>query len=195
MAKKPKRPIDQIRDELDAAEADAPDIRTVPPEETEVLPPQKALPPPPQHTNGAGREEKDANEKPRGRRRKRSGRGFTMEETEPWERPVDGDALLSGIAKDARRFLVLPDHADTLLSLFVVHAHAIDAARHSPRLKLHSPLPRCGKTRTLQFLRPIVPKPLKLENITASAVFRTVEAVRPCLLVDEADYSSPPPMN
>jgi putative DNA primase/helicase len=39
----------------------------------------------------------------------------------------------------------------------------------------------------LDLLSGLVPKPLQAANVTAAAVFRTIEAKRPTLLVDEAD--------
>jgi hypothetical protein len=51
-----------------------------------------------------------------------------------------------------------------------------------------SPAKRCGKSTLLDLLRATCHRPLKADNISASGVFRTVEALRPLtLLVDEAD--------
>jgi putative DNA primase/helicase len=50
-----------------------------------------------------------------------------------------------------------------------------------------SPVKRCGKTTLLNLLSALVPRPLSTSNITASALFRTVEKYSPSLLIDEAD--------
>jgi putative DNA primase/helicase len=46
---------------------------------------------------------------------------------------------------------------------------------------------RCGKTTALGVLKRLVCRALQAANISAAAVFRTVEAMQPTLLVDEAD--------
>jgi hypothetical protein len=56
-----------------------------------------------------------------------------------------------------------------------------------PRLAITSPEKGCGKTTALDVLRELVARPLSTSNVTASAVFRTVEIARPTLLIDEAD--------
>jgi hypothetical protein len=46
---------------------------------------------------------------------------------------------------------------------------------------------QCGKTTLLTLLERLCPRSLQTANITAAAVYRTVDAVRPTLLIDEAD--------
>ncbi|MGA7323427.1 MAG: DUF3631 domain-containing protein [Rhodomicrobium sp.] len=105
----------------------------------------------------------------------------------PWDEPVDGAQLAAEIANAFRSHVVLPDHTDIALPLWVLHAHAHDAAQISPILAALSPEKRCGKTTLLSVLQELTPNPLLAANITAPAVFRAVEAWRPTLLVDEAD--------
>jgi putative DNA primase/helicase len=81
----------------------------------------------------------------------------------------------------------LGDHAALAVALWIVHAHALDAAEHTPRLHIASPEKRCGKTTLLGVIEPMLPRALNVENITTSALFRTIEAARPTLLLDEAD--------
>jgi hypothetical protein len=71
--------------------------------------------------------------------------------------------------------------------LWVVHTYAIDATHHTPRLLFASPEMRCGKTTALNVLRRLVLRALQAANISTAAVYRTVEAMKPTLLVDEAD--------
>jgi putative DNA primase/helicase len=78
-------------------------------------------------------------------------------------------------------------HAAEAMALWVVHAHAHDAALISARLAFTSPTKRCGKTTALQIIQVLVPRPMPAANITAAALFRAVEAVKPTVLVDEAD--------
>src|SRR5262249_6102365 len=57
----------------------------------------------------------------------------------------------------------------------------------SPFMVLVSPTKRCGKTSVLILLFFLTPKSELASNITAAALFRYIEAIRPTLLIDEAD--------
>jgi putative DNA primase/helicase len=63
----------------------------------------------------------------------------------------------------------------------------IDCFDIAPRMAVLSPEKQCGKTILLTLLSHLTPRPLMASNITPSAIFRTVEAARPTLLIDEAD--------
>src|SRR5262249_42910771 len=52
---------------------------------------------------------------------------------------------------------------------------------------LVSPTKRCGKTSVLTILYYLTPRSELASNISASALFRYIEKVRPTLLIDEAD--------
>ena len=116
-----------------------------------------------------------------------SGRVLALEDPEPWPEAVDGAALLDDLADVFPKFLVLSEGAAEALALWTLHTHAHDAARISPILAVTSPQKRCGKTKTLDVLGPLVRRPLPASNITAAALFRATEVFRPTLLIDEAD--------
>jgi putative DNA primase/helicase len=65
--------------------------------------------------------------------------------------------------------------------------HALDAGTFSPRLLIKSPEKRCGKTTLLRALTEVCRRPLPTSNITAPALFRTVQKIRPTLILDETD--------
>ena len=106
---------------------------------------------------------------------------------EPWNTAVSGATLLDDIEKIFHRYIVLPEGAGAALSLWTLHAWTMDAGDISPFLVLVSPTKRCGKTNTLIVLYYITPRSELASNISASALFRYVEQVRPTLLIDEAD--------
>ena len=106
---------------------------------------------------------------------------------EPWPDAVNGAQLLDDIVSAIRRFVVLPEGGAETMALWVLHAHAHEAAFNSPLLAFTSPEKRCGKTTALKVLQRLVPKPLPTSNITAPAVFRSIDKWGPTLLVDEAD--------
>jgi putative DNA primase/helicase len=118
-------------------------------------------------------------------------RALDWSEPEPWPEPVDGAELFDELAATFRRFLVLQPGCDTTLALWVLHAHAFEASFITPRLAIASPEMRCGKSTVLKIVRALAPRPLLASNVTAAALFRTIELVRPTLLVDEADTFLP----
>ena len=106
---------------------------------------------------------------------------------EPSAEPVDGAALLNNLRQVFRRYIVLPKGADIALPLWVLHAWTVDAGDISPLMVLVSPTKRCGKTSVLIVLYFLTPRSELSSNITAPALFRYIEDVRPTLLIDEAD--------
>ena len=119
--------------------------------------------------------------------REAQGQAITFQDPDPWPEEVDGDRLLDDLYGTYSRFLALPDGAAESLALWTLHAHTYDAGDVSPILALLSPERRCGKTRALQLMDALVPRPLLASNVSPAALFRTVEKFRPTLLVDEAD--------
>ena len=115
------------------------------------------------------------------------GRAIKFPEVELWPDPVDGAALLEDIVARIERHVRLPREAAIGVALWVMHAHCFDAFTISPRLGIVSPEKRCGKTTLLGVIEALVPRPLLASNVTVAAVFRTIEAHRPTLLIDEAD--------
>ena len=106
---------------------------------------------------------------------------------EPSAEPVDGPELLNDLREVFRRYVVLPKGADIALPLWVLHAWTMDAGDISPLMVLVSPTKRCGKTSVLILLYFLTPRSELSSNITAPALFRYIEDVRPTLLIDEAD--------
>jgi putative DNA primase/helicase len=115
------------------------------------------------------------------------GRALGLVDPEPWPDPVDGVELIGDLVRQISRYVILSDHAAIGAALWALHAHAHDAAFHSPRLTLTSPTMRCGKSTMLRTIGRLIPRPLPTANITPAAMFRVVEAAKPSLLIDEAD--------
>jgi Protein of unknown function (DUF3631) len=117
------------------------------------------------------------------------GKGSALElpHFEPWHEPVGGAALFDEISTAIRAHVVLsPAQADAA-ALWCGHAHALDLSWFNPRLAARSPVKRCGKTTLLEVISSITPRSLPASNISAAAVFRTIEACQPTLIIDEAD--------
>ncbi|MDA8362974.1 MAG: DUF3631 domain-containing protein [Gammaproteobacteria bacterium] len=115
------------------------------------------------------------------------GRAFTITEPEPWPHPVDGAALLDELASVFRRFVVLPDHGDTIAALWALHSYAFDRGHITPILVIDSPEKGCGKTTLRDVLAQLVRSALSTDGISSAAVFRIIEKWRPTLLLDDFD--------
>lgn len=115
------------------------------------------------------------------------GQPLELVEPEPWPEPVEGTALLDALATALGRHVSLPPLAAVALALWVVLTYLLDHASTNPRLAITSPQKRCGKTTLLGVLSKLVQRALAAASITPAAVFRSIEASRPSLLLDEAD--------
>ncbi|MCK8784136.1 DUF3631 domain-containing protein [Roseomonas sp. NAR14] len=117
-----------------------------------------------------------------------AGRGMDLPAVEPWDRAVNAAELLTVLASTIRKHVVMTDAACVATALWAAHTWVHDRFQHTPRLGIRSPAKRCGKSTLLDVLRMLSRRPLKADNISASGVFRIVEALSPCtLLIDEAD--------
>lgn len=117
----------------------------------------------------------------------KQGRALSLPEPELWPQPVDGAELLSALAVNIRRHVVMFDHAADTAALWALHTHLLDCFSMSPRLAITSPEKGCGKTTALDVMSRLVSRPLPTANASAAAIFRVVELLRPTLLIDEAD--------
>ncbi len=102
----------------------------------------------------------------------------------------NGAELLDDIEEMLAKFVAFPnDHALVATALWACYTHALDASDTSPRIAFLSPEPGSGKTRALEILEMLVPRPLLTVNVTPAYLFRKVsdEAGPPTILFDEID--------
>jgi putative DNA primase/helicase len=117
----------------------------------------------------------------------RPGSALDLWTPEPSPESVEGAQLLDQLAATFERYIVLPREAKEALALWTLHAHAIDASDHAPRLAITSPEMRCGKTNLLKVIGWLTPRALSASTLTAALVYRVVEQFKPTLIIDEAD--------
>ncbi len=99
-----------------------------------------------------------------------------------------GADLLDGMEVFLARFVAFPSEpARIAVTLWAAHAHAVESFDSSPRLALLSPEPASGKTRALEILDLLVPKPMHVLNASVAVTFRAVDKNQPTLLLDEVD--------
>ena len=116
-----------------------------------------------------------------------SGTPLDIQDPEPWEQPVDGALLLDDIVHELTGLVVMPVEAGFATALWTAFTYTIDTGPFAPRLLIKSPEKRCGKTSLLEALIELCRRALPASNISAPALFRTVEKVQPTIILDEAE--------
>jgi hypothetical protein len=135
----------------------------------------------------AGRRDATATEKHPARASKAQGRPLELADPEPWPEAVDGGELLDAMVYDLCSYMIMTAYQAYAVVLWVVHTYAVDTFAITPRLAITSPLLGCGKTTLLDWIGTVVPRKVEACNISTAATFRTIEAAKPTLLIDEAD--------
>jgi len=109
-------------------------------------------------------------------------------DAQPDLRNVDGAALLDAVRHALVRYVVLPtSHAADAVTLWIAATHAQPAWAHAPRLVIRGPEKRCGKSRLLDMVEALCWDPFITVNSSSAAVYRSITADPPTMLVDEAD--------
>ena len=102
----------------------------------------------------------------------------------------DGCQILDDVLAFLCRFVSYPsEHAATAHTLWIAHAHVMDAWESTPRLAFLSPEPGSGKTRAMELTETLVPRPVEAVNVTPAYLFRKINdpAGLPTILHDEVD--------
>ncbi len=101
---------------------------------------------------------------------------------------VDGAVILDDLETALRRYVSLPSDAAVVgVVLWIAATHAQPAWAHAPRLVVRAPEKRCGKSRLLDVVEGACHDPFITVNATPAAVYRSITADPPTMLVDEAD--------
>jgi hypothetical protein len=100
---------------------------------------------------------------------------------------LDGSNLLDEVVRFLRRYVVLSDKQADLIALWIVHTHAFDVAETTPYLEIVSAEKRSGKTRLLEVLANVAPRPWLAGRVTSAVLARKIQAEQPTLLLDETD--------
>ncbi len=108
-------------------------------------------------------------------------------EVTPWPGPVNPPQLLTEIASTVRRFIACDEKISHAVALWVAMTWFINEIDVAPLAVITAPEKRCGKTLLLSLLGRLVARPITASNISPAALFRTIDAWTPTLLIDEAD--------
>jgi hypothetical protein len=101
---------------------------------------------------------------------------------------TDLAGLLEAICDYLKRFVVFASEAQPIaIALWTAHVWTIDAFDYTPYLQITSPEKQCGKSRVLDCLELIVPKPWRAISPSEAVLFRKIDIDKPTLLLDETD--------
>ncbi len=96
--------------------------------------------------------------------------------------------LLDDVEAVLARYVVFRAPAQrTAVALWCAHAHAIDAAEVTAYLQIQSAEKGAGKTRLLEVLHELTPRPWHAIQPTEAVLFRKIDKTMPTLLLDETD--------
>jgi hypothetical protein len=96
--------------------------------------------------------------------------------------------LLDAVRAFILRYVVLRDDDQAVtLALWILHTHAIDAAVCTPYLSILSPEKQSGKSLLLEVLATLTARAQHVTSISPAALFRSIEAGPPTMLLDEVD--------
>lgn len=112
-----------------------------------------------------------------------------VEELEPWHEEVEMEKVLDEIEGFLLKHAIIPKGASPAITAWVASTYLINAFAIFPRLVIHSPEKRCGKSTVLDIVDAFANKSLLVSNISAAAIFRVIDAFQPTLIIDEADTS------
>jgi len=101
---------------------------------------------------------------------------------------INGAELLDTVHTFIKRFVAFPSPAciDTV-TLWAAHAHMVEHFHTTPRLAMLSPEPESGKTRVLEILDLLTPRPMLVFSPSVAAIFRKLAQEQITLLFDEVD--------
>ena len=108
-------------------------------------------------------------------------------EIEPWHESIHPAALLTDISNTLKRFVICSPETAHAATLWIAMTWFIEVITIAPLAIITAPEKRCGKSQLLFLLGRLVNRPLSASNITPAALFRSIDAWKPTLLIDEAD--------
>jgi putative DNA primase/helicase len=108
-------------------------------------------------------------------------------EIEPWPEAVEPAQLLTEIAATVRRFIVCDRDTAYAVALWASLTWFIEVVHVAPLAVITAPEKRCGKSQLLFLLGRLSARAITTSSITPAALYRTIDAWCPTLLIDEAD--------
>ncbi|WP_322629938.1 DUF3631 domain-containing protein [Halothiobacillus sp.] len=106
---------------------------------------------------------------------------------EPYPHPIDPAQLLDDVVAVIRRFIVAEPETMTAAALWIASTWFIEVAQVAPLAVITAPEKRCGKSQLLTLIGKLSRRPMTASSISPAALFRSIDAWQPTLLIDETD--------
>jgi len=110
-----------------------------------------------------------------------------FDDVESWDYSVNGAELLDTISNTVRRFIICQKETADAVALWLAMTWFIDVVQIAPLAVITAPEKRCGKSQLLFLIGKMSYRPLAAANISPAALFRSIDAWKPTLIIDEAD--------
>lgn len=106
---------------------------------------------------------------------------------EPHDEEVDGADVLNEVLAQLQTYVIADKETLHAAALWVAMTWLVDYATVLPLAIITAPERGCGKTTLLSTMGKMAYKPVTASSISPAAMFRTIEAYQPTLLLDETD--------
>lgn len=116
-----------------------------------------------------------------------AGKNKLFPEVIPHDDPVDLAELLDEISRTIRRFIAIDSHLADLATLWVTASWFVNCVHVAPIALINAPTKACGKTKLLTVLFNLACRAIASSSLTPATVFRSIDAYRPTLFVDEIE--------
>lgn len=110
-----------------------------------------------------------------------------VDETAPWDGPVDGTELFRETYSLLGQVMWMNDSARLTVTFWLIASYTFKLYRKFPYLRIKSADKNCGKSTLINFVAELVFNPLIASDVSPAALYRVVEKFTPTLLLDEFD--------
>lgn len=105
----------------------------------------------------------------------------------PWPEEVCPAEILSEVESVVKRFIVCDKEIPVAVALWCAMTWFLDVFHICPLAVITAPEKRCGKSQLLTLIGKLVCRPIAASSISPAALFRSIDAWKPTLLIDECD--------
>jgi len=105
----------------------------------------------------------------------------------PWPNRFDGICLLANLIAAIRRHVSMPEDMGLMVSLWIIHTHAISSARFSPLLAIASTEYGTGKATLMTVLHRLCKSAYRTSKVSPGDLLRMINRHQITLLLDDAD--------
>lgn len=123
----------------------------------------------------------------KGERETKADSTVLFDDIEPWHEPINPSQLLIDITDTIKSFIAIDNHQAQIAALWITSSWFIDVVHTAPFALINAPEKACGKTQLLTVLSKLADKPLQSANMSASTLYRVIEAHQPTLFIDEVE--------